>query len=80
LFPLGPDDIFEGAYVPSKHVLKKKDERIQGLILRSGGTITFHGQMGEEANYLLLPHLRGMSLAMEAYESLYPSQIGLLVV
>jgi hypothetical protein len=59
-------------------LLIKKDERVEGLVLRTGHNITICRQVSEEVAHLQLPHFLGVPLAMVKDELANPHPVGIL--
>ena len=72
------DDLAQPVELAAEHALVQEEDRGERLVLRGRGDAALGGEAGQERGDLGLPHLVGMSPAVEPDEPADPAEIGLL--
>src|SRR5207244_7154762 len=71
-------DVINEVEFSIEHLLVKKKQRSESLVLCGGSDMLFHGQMGKEFSDLALAHFVRMALMMKKDKAAYPIDVRLL--
>ena len=76
--PPSPHHAVEPRQPDAENVTVEEEQGAERDILRRGGDVRPHGQVGEELPDLFRPHLGGVALAVEEDEAFNPVRVSLL--
>ena len=72
-----PGDVPHLAQIPVQHPAIQEHQRVQRLVLRTGGDATFFGQVRQELLHFRCPHVFRMAFIVKEYEAFGPGGIRL---
>ncbi len=76
--PLGADDALYDADVHAQDRAIQEDQGAEGLVLSGSRHVEVSSEVGEKGRHMLLPHLFGMTNAVEEDEAASPLEVCLL--